>query len=290
MNGRKPAAAGQFYPARKEECLQQMKQCLSEGITAEKLPETIRAGIVPHAGWVFSGPLAGSVFSALSKINNVIDTFIIFGAAHRYFGTKPAVYRKGSWESPLGSIEIDEETASKLIDKDTAADDSAAHAAEHSIEVQIPFIQHLFSTARIVPVLVPPVKRAVYLGHTAAAVAAEDKKNIVCIGSTDLTHYGPGYGFAPKGSSQQGLKWATEVNDKRLINLILQMQAEDILPEAAENHNACGAGAIAATIAFARRRGVKKAELLAHTDSGSIMAEKMGTTSSESVGYASIVF
>jgi AmmeMemoRadiSam system protein B len=107
------------------------------------------------------------------------------------------------------------------------------------------------------------------------------------VGSTDLTHYGPSYGMVGKGRGREGITWAKEVNDRKMIELILSFQTDRIIPEAAEHHNACGAGAVAATVSAAQRLGAREGILLAHTTS----AEVMGSLDTEdSVGYAGVVF
>ena len=163
MQTRKPIVAGQFYPAQRDACVDEIKECLEAGTPSESLPEKIVAGIVPHAGWVFSGSLAAMVFSAIKQQHDKIHTFVIFGAAHGYFGRLPAVYEAGSWITPLGEVAIDEELAADVLDGAEAVSDSSAHSSEHSIEVQIPFIQYLFANARILPILVPPAEQAVEL-------------------------------------------------------------------------------------------------------------------------------
>lgn len=255
-----------------------------------ELPPTIVAGIVPHAGWVFSGSLAAMVFSAIKQRHEKVHTFCIFGAAHGYFGRMPAVYDKGFWETPLGQVAIDEDLAGMVLDKKTAVSDLQAHAAEHSIEVQVPFIQHLFPGAKILPILTIPNEESITLGSSIAEAVSSCDKKIVCIGSTDLTHYGPRYGFTPMGTGIDALKWAGEVNDRQFIDLALKLEPEQMLASASENYNACGAGASAAAVAAAKKLGKTEGLLLARTDSNAIMQRKMGTSSSDSVGYAAIVF
>jgi len=290
MQTRKPVVAGQFYPASRQECQRQISQLLTERNIEQPLPETIAAGIVPHAGWVFSGSLAAMVFSAVQQQNEGVDTFVIFGAAHGYYGHEPAVYDKGSWQSPLGQVEIDQGLAKDVLQKTSAVSDTKAHDYEHSIEVQIPFIQHLFPEAKIVPVLTPPSDYATKVGKAAGRIAEESDKKIVFIGSTDLTHYGPRYGFAPQGVGAEALEWASSVNDTKFIDAAVAMEPDEMIHTAVENCNACGAAAAAAAVAAARELGGNKGVLLAHTDSNTIMMQKTGTASAESVGYAAIVF
>jgi AmmeMemoRadiSam system protein B len=291
MQTRKSIVAGQFYPGQYNSCVAEINECLEREALSESLPEMIVAGIVPHAGWTFSGSLAALVFSAVKQQHEKVHTFVIFGAAHSYFGQSPAVYEIGSWKTPLGEVVIDDELAGTVLSSGAAVSDSAAHRAEHSIEVQVPFIQHLFAGAKILPILVPPGGQAVALGTSVGDIISGDEhKKTVCIGSTDLTHYGPRYGFTPMGTGAEALKWADGVNDQKFIDLALKLEAQSLLASAAENCNACGAGAAAAVVAAAKKLGKTEGLLLAHTNSSEIMLRKMGTTSAESVGYAAIVF
>jgi AmmeMemoRadiSam system protein B len=291
MQTRNPIVAGQFYPGRQRLCLDEVNQCLEQKAPGESLPETIVAGIVPHAGWTFSGTPAALVFSAVKQQHQKVDTFVIFGAAHGYFGSSPAVYDKGAWSTPLGEIAVDENLAGAVLDTGTAVANPGAHSSEHSIEVQVPFIQHLFADAKILPILVPPTEQATDLGQALGRIiAADSEKKSVCIGSTDLTHYGPRYGFTPVGAGPDAFKWAEQVNDREFIDLALKLDAEGMLASAAENHNACGAGAAAAAVAAAKKLGKQSGLLLAHTNSNQVMLERMGASSTDSVGYAAIVF
>jgi AmmeMemoRadiSam system protein B len=290
MQTRKPIVAGQFYPGGHNSCMAEVTDCLHKRTLSKSLPQTIAAGIVPHAGWTFSGSLAALVFSAVKQRHEKVDTFVIFGAAHSYFGHVPAVFDAGSWTTPLGDAAIDEELAHAVVATKAAASDTQSHGLEHSIEVQVPFIQHLFAEARILPILVPPTDAAVALGATIGDIISRSDKKIVCIGSTDLTHYGPRYDFTPMGAGIEGLKWASDVNDRKFIDLALEMAADGMLVEAAENTNACGPGAAAAAVAAAKELGKTEGVLLAYTNSNEVMEREMGTSSTDSVGYAAMVF
>ncbi len=291
MRTRKPIVAGQFYPAQHHSCIHEINECLDAGTPSDLLPEKIVAGIVPHAGWTFSGTLAALVFAAVRQQHEKVHTFVILGAAHGYFGAAPAVCASGTWETPLGAAAIDEELAEMVLSAGSAVNDSEAHLCEHSIEVQVPFIQYLFAGTKILPILVPPTDAAVALGtHLGEIIGWQEQKKIVCIGSTDLTHYGPRYGFTPKGTDKKALEWAEKVNDREFIDLALKLEAEELLANAAQNCNACGPGAAAATVAAAKRLGCQRGLLLAQTTSNQVMLDKMGTTSADSVGYAAMVF
>jgi len=287
---RKPIVSGQFYPGDRNACIDEMNRCLEEYTLPESLPETIVAGIVPHAGWVFSGSAAAAVFAAIKHRHERVDSFVVFGAAHAYFGRTPAIYAAGAWLTPLGEVPIDEELARQLLDKGVAQTDSAAHTSEHSIEVQVPFIQYLFRDAKILPIVVPPTDDAIQLGTDTGEIIGCSENRIICVGSTDLTHYGPRYGFTPMGVGAEAIEWATRINDKKFIELALALKPDGMLVDAAENSNACGPGAAAATVAAAARLGKTRGTLLVHTNSNEVMKRKMGTTSSESVGYAAMVF
>ena len=292
MGTRRPIVAGQFYPGRGDACVSEIEQFLVQRTVGEDLADSIVAGIVPHAGWTFSGDLACLVFSAIKQSCEKVDTFVLFGAIHSYIDKSAKVYGSGRWVSPLGEVGIDEELAGEIISGSRAAEaNEDVHSSEHSIEVQIPFIQYLFPDAKIVPIMTPPDPIAVQVGcDVADCIAAVDGKKVVCIGSTDLTHYGPRYGFVPAGAGEAGIKWAKEVNDRQFIDLALTMQAEELLEKSVENSNACGPGAAAATIAAAKRLGKTKGQLLAHTRSNEVMQRKFSQSSAESVGYAAIVY
>jgi len=291
MQTRKPIVAGQFYPGRHDSCVDEIKQYLEQKPIGQTLPQTIIAGIVPHAGWAFSGSLAAMVFSAVKKRHEKVDTFVIFGAAHAYFGQSPVVYDRGGWTTPLGEVAVDEQLADAVLDSGLAISDSQAHASEHSIEVQVPFIQYLFADAKILPILVPPTQQAVPLGTAVGdIISADEHKKFVCIGSTDLTHYGPRYGFTPMGTGPEAFQWASQVNDHEFIDLALKLEPQKMLTSAAENCNACGAGAAAAAVAAAKKLGKTGGLLLAHTNSNEVMLRRMGASSTDSVGYAAIVF
>ncbi len=290
MKIRQPVVAGQFYPAGADACLDQVRQCVDAAGQMERLPDSIVAGLVPHAGWTFSGATAATFFAAVKQRHDRIDTFVICGAAHGYFGSLPAADDHDAWQTPLGEIELDRSLAARLCDAKVLHDDTSAHRREHSIEVQVPFVQHLFAEARLVPIIVPPTEAAIAFGEALADIVSQTPQRIVCVGSTDLTHYGPRYGFTPMGVGTAGLRWAAEVNDRHFIELAQRLDPQHLLSEAIEQGSACGPGAAAAVVAAARRLGAAEGHLLAYTNSNEIMARQMGTTSRDSVGYAAIVF
>ena len=245
------------------------------------------AGIVPHAGWMYSGGVAAKVFKCIREKANP-QTFILFGTIHQARTHVNPLYSHGSWATPLGDVEVDAGVSSGILRLlgSTVADDIQGHAYEHSLEVQLPFIKYYFPGARIVPLGILPDPNAVELGKAIGAFARQTEKEIVVVGTTDLTHYGEHYGFAPAGYGPAALEWL-HVNDKRIVEMALQMRAKEILLEAKKNHNACGSGALAATIAAAEALGAKRGILVEYTTSYDVCPDDdfiMG------VGYAGMVF
>ncbi len=294
MITRHPIVAGRFYPADSYQASRELEMCLSGELEIDKLPKEILGGLVPHAGWVCSGPTAGKTFRAI-KSRGDVDTFVLFGAVHQYGVRMPAIFNEGIWESPLGDVEVDRDLADLIIaESDIIELGPQAHTYEHSLEVQIPFIKKLFPDAKIVPIMIPPVLQAIEAGSDVAEAIKKAQmgsdKRIACVGSTDLTHYGPSYHFTPKGIGKEGIEWAKQVNDAGLLEFILNLDARSALEYAVKTQSACGAGAIAATISAVKTLGADKAVLLEHTSSYDVLGRAYGEFGNDSVGYASVVF
>ena len=289
MLTRSPIAHG-FYPNVAGVCKVAIERHLGAGAKALSniRKKKVVAGIVPHAGWIYSGNTAAAVFSSISSLSKP-EVFILFGSVHVFGVFKPALMKEGVWETPLGDLEIDSELADDILKSmgDIVVENEEGHITEHSLEVQVPFIKHLFPEARIVPIMVPPTKEAAVLGKQIAALAKDKDGKIMTIGTSDLTHYGQRYSFRHHGTGVEALKWVKNENDKRIIDLCLKMAAEDIVPEATKHMNACGGGALAATVAYARELGVKEGELLHYTTSYDV--DPTGEPA-DFVGYAGIVF
>lgn len=287
---RDPIVAGQFYPDTKEDCAEQVETCQPAELDTDSLPATLVGGIVPHAGWTFSGPTAGHVFAALDARRQP-KTVILFGADHHRSTRSGSAFGSGRWISPMGPVDIDEALAEQITSTgDVVRDDPYAHNKEHSLEVQVPFVQHAWPDAKILPIVVAPTGQAIDVGQSVAAAVQAAKGDVVIVGSTDLTHYGPNYGFTPEGVGAEALAWAKDVNDRRLIDAILNLDAEGALTDAAANRSACGAGAIVATIAACKQLGATEAKLLEHTTSHEVASRFMEEAATMSVGYAGIVF
>lgn len=284
INCRMAYRAGTFYPGNNAQCQNELQHCIPDTVE-ERAGNSIIAAVVPHAGWMYSGPTAGKVYRALQQNSNP-STIVIFGAVHVYGVDYCAVWTKGVWQTPLGEIAVDEELANKILAQKLSFihANHDAHLYEHSIEVQIPFIQKLFPQAKILPIMVEPCAEAVQLGECVAKVADE---SVVAIASSDMTHYGERFDFTPAGMGEKALEWVKQHNDRQLIDYMIQMEAEKIVPEARQHHNACGSGAIAAVVAFARSRQRTKGQLLAYTTSWDVQPEH---TMDSFVGYSGLVF
>ncbi len=291
MRVRTPSVAGQFYPSEREGCRAEARQMLASSVPPRNpVAGRVVGGMVPHAGWICSGAVAGHVVSMLAQHDPAPETVVIFGAVHRRSPHAAMVDVREAWESPLASMPIDEEMAEHVLKEcGDIMEDSNAHDPEHSIEVQVPLVQAALPDARLLPIMVMPSRIAPEIGRCVAQCAQTLHRKVAFLGSSDLTHYGPRYGFTPQGAGEAGLRWAKEVNDRRFLERVLDLDAEGVLREAAAHHNACGSGAVAATIEACRVYGADRAELLEHTTSSEVLAERYGRMD-DAVGYAGVIF
>lgn len=289
MNTRHAIYAGGFYEASAAACREHAAKLCDSVELGDDLPQSLPGGLVPHAGWVYSGKLAATTFKALAA-GDCNETFVLLGADHTGMVRRGEVYEAGAWLTPLGEVAIDEELASALLGGgDCLRANCEAHAREHSIEVQVPLLQIVCPQAKIVPVAVPATDLAVEIGRAIGRTLAGDYPDVRVVGSTDLTHHG-GHFPSPGGRGAQGVKWAVE-NDRRMLDLIEAMDVDKIVPEADARGNACGAGAVAATIAACEALGATRGIRLAYTNSHEVMRRMDPNYADETtVGYASVVF
>jgi MEMO1 family protein len=288
---REPAVAGRFYPLSREACLREIA-AMRPHAPPPDAPARPVGGIVPHAGWMFSGETALAVIRTIAE-RRAPKTFVIFGASHTGRARGSVIFGSGAWLTPLGQAEIDERLAKEILARasDLVTDNPDAHEDEHSIEVQLPLIQHVAPEAKIVPILVPPGGQPIALGRAVASVIASLEADAVCIGSSDLTHYGPAYGFMPQGTGPAAMQWIRDENDRRMLDLAVALDAEAVVAEAKSHQNACGPGAIAATLAAARALGAKRGCVVQYTTSFDVMREKLGRLETEAaVGYGGVIF
>jgi len=289
MNIRQPLRAGSFYEGSPSSCRHHASKLLDSATPGEDLPERLYGGLVPHAGWMYSGKLAAQTLKVLDS-DRALETVVLLGSDHTGSAAQGEVYDSGVWRTPLGDVAIDDEIAAALLSADARLRaNPRAHDYEHSLEVQIPLIQVLRPDAKIVPITIPPSEGAADIGATIGRTLAETAPGARVVGSTDLTHHGGHFG-SPGGRGREGVDW-TIANDRRLLDLIEQMAADKIVHEVAQRGNACGPGAIAATIAACRELGATRGICLKYTNSYEVIHamypdERDDTT----VGYASVVF
>lgn len=280
---REPDFAGAWYPYKKAAVLKTIKEFEADARGPRELTGDLVGGIVPHAGWYFSGKLACNVIKVLSERSKA-DTVVIFGT-HMRPGQMPTIFKGGPWWTPLGEVAVDEE----LVDLLTAGikfdiETPQHHDNDNTIELQIPFVRHYIPEARVVTIGAPPSDRSFDIVKALVKGAADLGRRMVVIGSTDLTHYGPNYGMMPHGIGEKAVKWVKEVNDRKAIDLMLALDHEGLIEEALDNHNACCMGAAASALLAGKMLGAKKGEVLAYYTSYDV---EPGTSF---VGYAGIVF
>ena len=277
---RRPNVAGQFYEADAEALRAQIKNCFLHPIGPKKLPEVnlhiqprnIVGMICPHAGYMYSGPVAASAYFELA-VDGKPDTVVLLGPNHTGYGSALSLMSEGIWQTPLGNVEIDSKMANDIIHETNIIDvDELAHRYEHSLEVQLPFLQFLYgNTFKIVPIcfLMQDYDSAVEVGR--ALEEALDATNTVVIASSDMTHYEPAKTAAAKDNA--ALKAITDLDAKRFYETVEK-----------QNITACGYAPITALITYAN--GVcAKAQLLNYHNSGDITGDH-----SSVVGYAAVSF
>ena len=266
---RKAAVAGQFYEGDKTGLEERIKNCFLNGRGPGELPETIKEEkkvkglVVPHAGYIYSGAIAAHSYYYLAK-NGFAETYIILGPNHTGMGSGVSVMTEGQWKTPLGEIPINEDLAKKIwkgiIDKD-----ETAHLYEHSIEVQLPFLQFSAGDKKIdfVPICMSmqDYQTSKEIGEILADAIKQSKKNIVIIASTDFSHAGFNYMSMPPSGMK--VEEYAEKQDKMAIEKILKMDAEGLIDTIHENNiTMCGYGPVASMLTAAKILGAKNAELL----------------------------
>jgi len=282
MNVRRASFAGSWYPDIPEACEREIKQFL-ENKTLEIPDGPWVGGIVPHAGWFFSGAIACHVIQAL-KAGVPPDVFLLFGM-HLHPASPNYIMTEGAWDTPFGELAIETEVARRLSDKFHFQIETARnHTKDNTIELQLPFIKYFFPDARIVTMGVPPAQTSLSIGQAAAEISSSLGLNTRVIGSTDLTHYGLNYGFIPEGTGTSAVNWVRNENDRKVIETMLAMNPTGVIEEALANQNACCSGAAAAAMAAGKTLGATSARKTAYATS----YDK--SPGDSFVGYVGIVF
>ena len=263
---REAAVAGQFYPGRPGELRAMIKE-----MTDSKADRKEVIGVVsPHAGFVYSGPVAGAVFSRIK----FSDTFILIGPNHRGVGKPLSITTGGSWNTPLGEVQIDSGLAKAILAASAGLEeDTLAHRYEHSLEVQLPFLQYFKSDVKIVPIVLAQAAPRVYqgIGRAIAATLKSRGEAAVIVASSDMTHYEP--------------HESARAKDKMAIEAILGLDADELVKRIGKyDISMCGYAPVISLIAAALEMGAGKAELGKYQTSGDTSGDY-----SSVVGYAGIV-
>jgi len=269
MNVRKSSFAGSWYPAKASECEAEIKNFLKNA-RLQDIPEANHlAGIVPHAGWYFSGALACRVIAALRGPlqEPQPDVIVIFGM-HMHPRSVACIMTDGAWETPFGDIEIETVISRTLAQQFDFKIETADHfTPDNTTELQLPFVKYFFDASRLIPIGAPPAPGTLKMAAALADMAKTAGKTLKVIGSTDLTHYGDNYGFTPAGRGERAVVWAKGQNDRKIIDLMLAMDPEGVIAEALQHQNACCSGAAAAAITAAKWLGAKKAHYVGYSSS-----------------------
>jgi AmmeMemoRadiSam system protein B len=283
MGIRKADFAGSWYPGLPDDCEREILTFLKDKNISSPSGKPLIGGIVPHAGWYFSGSIACNVISAL-KDEIPPDVVVIFGM-HLHADSPCYIMKEGGWETPFGDIQIANELTGKLIEKFPFNIETAEnYQRDNTIELQLPFVKYLFENVKIAPIGVPPATDSLRVGEAVAEIANELGLKIKVIGSTDLTHYGYNYGFVTKGTGPAAVDWVRNSNDRRVIDAMLDMKPDNVINEARASQNACCAGAASTAIACANFLGATRAESIAYATS----YDK--SPGDSFVGYVGIVF
>lgn len=280
MKIRHPSQAGAFYAGTAQSLKAQIEGCFTHRFGPGKLLTVVEDGlrnvvglICPHAGYMYSGSVAAHAYYNLA-VDGKPDVVVIFGPNHTGRGSALALMSEGVWRTPLGDVEIDTLTAKQIVDESRIVDvDDSAHTFEHSIEVQLPFLQYLYGSAfKFVPIcfLMQDLESSREVGR--AVAKALSGKNGLIIASTDMTHYEP---------HEQAQR-----KDKMAIDAVAKMD-EELYYSTVESQNisTCGYGPTVAVITAAKLLGAKRAQLLCYKTSGDVISDF-----SSVVGYASMSF
>lgn len=262
---RQPAVAGQFYPLRPEYLEKELAQCF-EGLEIRE--RNVIGAVCPHAGYIYSGKVAAHAYATLPKA----DTYVLLGPNHTGYGSPVSVSRD-TWKTPLGSIEVDVELADRLLGSIIDMDE-IGHKYEHSIEVQLPFLQYRFGDDfKILPICMgmQDEETAVEVGNLIGRLVSDSGKRVVFIASSDFTHYQPA-------------KLAKET-DNEVIAAILDLNIPEMYDRLyRRNASVCGYGTIAAMLTASKILGGSRATLLNYSNSGEISGDLSAV-----VGYAAII-
>jgi MEMO1 family protein len=266
---RLPAVAGQFYPANPLE-LSALIHKYTNTYDAEPRVHA-RACLVPHAGYVYSGHVAGAVFRRIDLPKKIL----ILGVRHYPRGEPFAILSEGVWRTPLGDAPIDSDLALRLRQAcPSLREDSVAHSREHSLEVEIPFLQELDPPFSFVPVAIGTIRyeELVKVGEGIGSVLSESEEEVLVVTSSDMNHY----------EDDETTRW----KDHRAIECLLKMDAARLFQVCREEEiSMCGLGPAVVMLTAMKRLGVKNAEVVRYATSGDVSEDRSAV-----VGYAGMIF
>ena len=281
MNLRKRILPRGWYPFDGKDCKKEIESYF-EGWTPSQLPASKGlGGIVPHAGWYFSGRLAARVFYTL-KLKGKVDVVVLYGG-HLSAEDLPRIVTEEACETPIGDIETHAGFVKNLM-KSLEMKKESPTSGDNTIEVQLAMVKYFFPGTKLDALRSPLSLKAETLGRQVDEIAKKEGISILAVGSTDLTHYGPNYGLLSKGMGPASVEWVKNVNDKGFIDRALRMDAEGLLKHAMENDSACSAGAALSAMTTCKVLGAEKGILLDYYTSYDIMPDN------SFVGYAGIVY
>ena len=266
---RLPAVSGRFYPSNPAELTSAVDQFTQPKSGTAKI--AVKACLVPHAGYVYSGPVAGAVFSRMM----LPKKFVILGVRHFPRGEPAAILSSGAWRTPLGDAPIDEPLAQALRAAcPLLREDDVAHSREHSLEVQLPFLQVMAPGFTFVPVALGTVRfeDLLIVGEAVGRVLGESREQILLLTTSDLSHYEEDA--------------TTRVKDRKAIEQLLALDAQGLYDTCrSEKISMCGLGPAVAMLTALGRVGVKHAELVRYATSADVSGD-----ASAVVGYAGMIF
>ncbi len=239
--------AGLWYPGEARACREAIEVHAGDASTTG--PDR-RASIGPHAGWAYSGDCAARTYRALGRRD--ADVVVIFGS-HRGPHGPNTLFRGEGWETPLGVLETDRELTARIGDALRLDDEPIRPTRpDNAAELHMPFARYFFPKASLVMLGVAASEIAIEIGATVGALARDLDRDAVFVGSTDLTHYGPSYEFAPAGAGPDAVAWVREQNDAGFLDAVLATDSRRALDHATRAQSACCPGAAVAAIEAAR--------------------------------------
>jgi AmmeMemoRadiSam system protein B len=273
MKIRKPVVSGMFYAGTARELEEQIEWCYKHELGPGAIPQVNNKGpreivaiVAPHAGYYYSGPVAAHAYKELAD-DGIFDTAVILGPNHTGYGYPVSLWAGAVWNTPLGEVEINEKLAQRLLGKVIKADETA-HIHEHSIEVQLPWLQQLYKRIKIVPITM--LAQDIETARTVGKAISQAGNNLIIIASSDFTHYEP--------------HSVAREKDESVIEAIVDLDEEELYKRCELlNCTMCGYGPVASAIVAAKEMKAKTANLLKYATSGDTSGDF-----SRVVGYGSI--